>query len=406
VDPALRARFNAAYTPAVVERYSADLVRRIGGPLAFRVAETPVFVPDAFRERVLRASSEIVAQLSEPARLAHMTGAVPERWSVPKRSALPTFAVLDFAAARAADGTLEPRLVEMQGFPSLLAFEVMQGDAWDAALNALAGLEGAWTGCFPQGGRDELIALARDVIVGPHDPAQVVLMDLDPWSQKTACDFYATRRLFGIDAVAPQDLVVRGGRLYRRAQVGCPETPVARIYNRTIVDEIERTNATLPFDYRDDIDVEWAPHPDWFFIWSKSSLPYLDHPAVPRTRLLSDVAVLPDDVAERYVLKPLFSFAGGGVNVHPSRADIEAVPHEQRAGWCLQEKIDYAPAIAVPDGATAKVEMRVMLLRREGDAAFTPAINLSRLTRGAMVGVDYNRDMPWTGSTIGVWRTG
>ena len=405
MDAPWRARFNAAYRPAHFAAYRTDLEQRIGAPVGFRLAETPVFLPDAFRRRTLVAAREILAQLSDPARLEHMRAAVPARWKAPHVTALPTFAVLDFAAVRDDDGEIAPRLVELQGFPSLLAFETMQSDAWEAALQRVDGLGGAWTGRFAPGDRAAFLALAHDVIVGDHDPRSVVLMDLDPPAQKTYCDFAATRRLFGVDAVAPQELIKRGRRLYRRGPDG-RELPVERIYNRTIVDEIERTGASLPFDYRDDLDVEWAPHPDWFFIWSKHSLPYLDHPAVPSTRFVRDVERLPDDLAERCVLKPLFSFAGGGVNVRPTPADVAAIPAAHGGAWCLQDKIAYAPVIAMPEGGAAKVEIRMMFVRRDHDAEFTPTINLCRLTRGEMVGVDYNRDAPWTGSSIGLWREG
>jgi hypothetical protein len=405
VDGALRSRFNAAYSEALFAGYRADLERRLGCEVGFRLAETPVFLPADFRARALRAGEEIIAQLRDSVRLERMSAAVPARWTVPRRTPLPTFAILDFAAVRDGAGTIVPRLVELQGFPALVAFEALQGDAWEAALQTTPGFEGAWTSRFGGRDRDAFLALVRAVIVGAHEPAHVVLLDLDPPSQKTYCDFAATQRLFGVDPVAPEALVRRGRRLFRLSGDG-RELPVERIYNRMIVDEIERSGVALPFDFRDDLDVEWTPHPDWFFIWSKYSLPFLDHPAVPRTRFLSAVTNLPDDLARDYVLKPLFSFAGGGVNVRPTAADIAAIPEDERDAWCLQEKVAYGGVIRAPDGGDAKAEVRIMFLRPDSAADFTPAINLCRLTRGEMIGVNYNRDAPWTGSTIGLWPTG
>ena len=403
MDPSPRSTYNAAFAPQSFERYAADLVRRLGCEVGFRLAETPIFLSTDFRERTLRAAREILAQLRDPARIERMAEAVPERWRVPRRSSLPTFAVIDFAVTREPDGTFSPRVVELQGFPSLLAFETMQGDAWSAQLQHVAGLEGAWTSRLAGQDRDALLALARAAIVGDHDPNEVVLLDLEPLAQKTFCDFAATKQLFGVDWAAPQDLACRSRRLFRRDAAG-REIPVKRIYNRMIVDEIERTQTVLPFDLRDDIDVEWTPHPDWFFIWSKHSLPYLDHWAVPKTQFLCDVRELPAELESRFVLKPLFSFAGGGVNVRPTPADVAAIPERECRTWCLQERVDYAEAIRAPDGGAAKLEVRTMFLRPEAESAFTPAINLCRMTRGEMVGVAYNRDMPWTGSTIGLWR--
>jgi hypothetical protein len=401
VDPQRRAAYNAAYRPSVHEAYAADLHARVGAPIGFRIAETPVFVPADFRDGCERAGWEILAQLCEPSRLARMERAVPERWRVPRRSSLPNFATLDFAAAAGAGGTLVPRLVELQGFPSLFAFETLQADAWSAALGALPGFAGSWSNRFAGRDRAASLALGRATIVGDQDPGDVVLLDLRPREQKTACDFAATESLFGVEAVDPSDLTVDGRRLYRRTAGGTRR--VRRIYNRLIVDELEREGATLPFDPHAELDVEWCPHPDWFWLWSKHSLPFLDHPAVPHTAILSELPEVPSDTATGYVLKPLFSFAGGGVNVRPSRADVDAIAVADRADWCLQERIHYAGALRTPEGDPVKVEMRLMFLRPDDRPEFSLALNLCRLARGEMHGVDFNRDLAWTGSTVGLW---
>ena len=41
--------------------------------------------------------------------------------------------------------------------------------------------------------------------------------------------------------------------------------PIRRIYRRAITDELDRSSVELQFDLRDDLDVEWAGHPNWFF---------------------------------------------------------------------------------------------------------------------------------------------
>jgi hypothetical protein len=404
MDLRWRSAFNSAFTPALYRDYVADLERRTGIPVGFRLAETPVFIPAEFRARCESAAGEIVAQLGEPARLQQMEHAVPQRWRVPNRSALPTFATLDFAAARLADGSLVPRLVELQGFPSLIAFETLQADAWMAALAGIPSLDGSWTNRFGNRERDAFLALARATILGNHGPDDVVLLDLDPATQKTSCDFAATASLFGVAALDPRALTLRDRRLYRRDGSG-RERRVRRIYDRLIVDELERSGATLPFDLRDEIDVEWTPHPDWFWIWSKYSLAFLDHPAVPRTTLLSELDAIPPDLERRFVLKPLFSFAGGGVNVRPTASDLRAIPAAARSQWCLQERIDYGCGFATPDGDDVKVEIRLMFLRPDDAAQFTLGLNLCRLARGELHGVDFNRDLAWTGSSVGLWRT-
>jgi len=299
------------------------------------------------------------------------------------------------------DGTLVPRVVELQGFPSLYAFEVYQRDAWAAELaDAFPGV--AWSSWYGGLERTSYLDLLRRSIAGPFDPENVVLLDLEPERQKTRCDFLATRALLGIDAIDPRNVVRHGRRLYRRDESG-REVPIERIYNRMVGEDFARVREALSFDVRDDLDVVWAPHPRWFWAWSKASMPYLDHPAVPRTRLLSQIEQLPEDLATSYVLKPLFSFAGGGVDVHPTAAACAAVPAGERDVWCLQEKIAYAEALITPDGSPVKVELRVMFLRPDENAALVPATNLARLSRGDMHGVDHNKDFTWVGSSVGIW---
>jgi len=168
-----------------------------------------------------------------------------------------------------------------------------------------------------------------------------------------------------------------------------------------VFDELIAKGIELPFDYRDDLDVEWAPHPNWYWVWSKYSLPFLRHESVPRATFVSDLDRVPDDLSN-YVLKPLFSFAGGGVNVDPTHADVDAIPADERHAWCLQEKIEYAPALAAADGGGVKIEIRMMFLRPDGEAKPVLAQNLVRLSRGKMLGVDFNKQFTWVGSSIGL----
>ena len=402
MDPEFRAAFNAAYDASRYERYRTDLESRLGCEVGFRLAETPVFFPPYLRDACERAGREIVAQLSQPEFIARMRAAVPQRYAMPQPAELPNVACVDFAIVRGADGRFEPKLIELQGFPSLLAFETFQRDAWARELQRVPGCAREWSAWF-EGGRDAYLALLRATIVGDHDPCNVVLLDLEPREQKTYADFAATKLLLDVEAVDPAQLERRGRRLYRRAPDG-KEIPVERVYYRLVPDEMERTSRTLPFALDEDLALEWAPHPNWFWMWSKYSLPFLEHAAAPRTRFLSEVDEIPDGLESGFVLKPLFSFAGAGVNVHPSQADLAAIAPAERERWCLQEKIVYAPAFEAADGGEVKVELRVMFLRPDGAAELVPATNLCRLSRGELLGVDFNKNKTWVGSTIGLWQ--
>ena len=258
-----------------------------------------------------------------------MKKAIPARWTAPGMDALPSLAQVDFAIVKGKDGRFAPRLIELQGFPSLSAFEVLQSDAWNEALGGVDGLPKATWGPYFSGlSRDGFLALLGRTIVGDADPEEVVLLDLDPEKQKTAIDFSATRGLLGVDAVDPRSLVKEGGRLFRVKDGR--RVPVKRIYNRIVFDELIKKDLELPFDFRDDLEVKWIPHPNWYWTWSKYSLPLLAHETVPKATYLSELGAVPKDLTERYVLKPLFSFAGGGVNVDPRPEDLLRIP-ETRA---------------------------------------------------------------------------
>ncbi|HJQ40674.1 MAG TPA: hypothetical protein VKB93_26345 [Thermoanaerobaculia bacterium] len=395
MDARYRALFNEQFTPALYENYKADLARRTGCEFEFRLAESPVFLPDDFLRRATTSAQAIIDQLSDPALIAKMKAAIPERWNTPGMDALPNLSQVDFAVVRDPDGTLVPKLIELQGFPSLTSMQIVQRDAWNATLQTMRGLDREWSCWFSGYDRASFLELARRTIVGDHDPAEVILMDLDPPRQKTYPDFAATKLLFDVDAVDPTTLTKRGNQLFRGS------TRVKRIYNRVVFDELISKGVELPFDYRDELDVEWAPHPNWYWVWSKYSLPFLRHESVPRATFVSDLEAIPDDLT-RYVLKPLFSFAGGGVNVEPTRADVEAIPENERHGWCLQEKIEYEPALQAADGGGVKIEIRMMFLRPDGEAKPILSQNLIRLSRGKMLGVDFNKQFTWVGSSVGL----
>ena len=402
---AYREAFNAAFSNSLWRRQTELLEGRIGTRASFRLAETPVFLSPEVAERLATAAREIAALLGRPGVAEAMRGNVPPEWDVPGMNDFPSFLQVDLALVDDGAGSLEPKLIELQGFPSLSAFEVFQVDAWSEVLQGVPGLpKGSWSGYFSGLDRASYVDLFRRVVVADADPETVVLLDLDPPNQKTFVDFEATRLLLGVDAVDPRALKVEGRRLFR--EKGGRRIPVERIHNRIVFDELIRTGARLPFRLTDPLDVTWTPHPNWYWTFSKASLPYLDHPAVPKTRLLSEVDPLPADLAARYILKPLFSFAGGGVNVDPTPADVARIPVKERSRWCLQEKIVYAPFLPAVDGGSVKVEIRMMFYRPEGGAEPVLGLNLCRLSRGKMLGVDFNKDFTWVGSSVAIAPAG
>lgn len=402
MDSAARQEFNRAFSDRLYAEYRRTLEAMVGEPIEFRLAETPLFFTDDLRSRLETASNEIVDQLSNPEMTAKLSAVVPPTWRVPNLDSLPRMATVDFAIVRDEQNQLVPRLIELQGFPSLNAFEVLQRDAWAEILDGI-GMGADWSCWFSGLDRDSFVDLLRRTMLAGHDPADVILVDIDPEKQKTRCDFAATRKLLGVETVGIDQLTRDGRNLLRRMEDGTLRQ-VRRIHNRAIPDELIQKKAALPFDYTEDLEVEWVPHPNWYWIWSKYAVMFLDHPTIPTSIDLSKLEEIPDDLTEGWVLKPLFSFAGGGVNVEPVPADISAIPEEERPLWCLQQKVAYAPALQSVDGGGVKAEVRMMYLRPDDESELILAENLVRLSRGKMLGVDFNRDFTWVGSSVGLHR--
>lgn len=400
MDPDLRARFNAAFTPELYRRYVDRLEQRLDVKIPFRIAETPLFLSRPLRTRLATAAREIVAQISRPERIEAMKKAIPAHLDAPGLDALANCIQVDFAITRGDDGELTGKVVELQGFPSLYALMVLQTEALADELATIPGLQGPWSMFYSGLDRAAFVAKFKDALLAGNDPAEVVLLDLEPTKQKTYADFVATRMLTGVEPIGPEQIEREGRKLFRRRDG--KRVPIRRIYNRIVFDELERAGASLPFAWTDDLDVSWFPHPNWYWILSKYTLPSVEHPAVPKARFLSELDRWPDDLS-RYVLKPLFSFAGTGVKVDPTHEDLDAIPPEQRGGFLLQEKIEYAHALHTPEGHGVKAEVRMMFLRAPDQRDPELVLNLVRLSRGKMLGVDHNKDFDWVGGSVGIW---
>jgi hypothetical protein len=389
---ALRQQFNATYAPEKYERLLKVMEERCGTPVKFRVCETPVFLPKPLLDQMCEYGRELIQQLNGIEYRKASSEAIPEQFKVPREAPRPLFIQVDFGLVRDRSGNLQPKLVELQGFPSLYAYQAMLSQTYgeifglDAKLNfLLGGLD--WNGYKK---------LLRRAIVGDLDPKHVILMEIDPLHQKTLPDFLLTEKLLGVKTVSIAD-VKKVGRFLFYENDG-QRVPILRIYNRAIVDEMVRKGLKTAFHLTDDIEVEWAGHPNWFFRMSKFSLPYLHHECVPKTWFLDRVERIPADL-ENYVVKPLFSFAGLGVIINLKAEDLAAIPKEQRSQYILQERMQFEPVVETPFGPN-KVEVRVMYIWLD---ELQPVMTIIRMGRGLMMGVDHNRNMEWVGSSAGFY---
>jgi len=389
-----RDAFNASFSEERYRAYVDSLANQCGGPIEFRLSETPCFFPAALMDDLAGAARDMIGQLlgDEKYRRA-AESVIPSQFRIPNGEPVPTFIQVDFGLVRVGD-RVEGRLVELQAFPSLYGFQMALAET----ARRIWKLDG--TSVFPNGlDQAGYLKTVGRAIVGDHDPAEVVLMEIDPAKQKTLPDFSLTEKLWGVRAIDIREVVRDGNDLFYNRDGR--RTRIRRIYNRVIPDDLARTGIPIPFDYRDALDVEWTGGPDWFFRISKFSLPWLRHPWVPKTMFLSEIdeggrVFRPGD--PNWLLKPLFSYAGGGIIFGPTEADIAAIPKDQRQLYVIQERVNFTPVIETPFGAT-QAEIRLMFVAdAKPGAGFAFVLPLVRMGRGRMMGVDHNKGLRWVGA--------
>ncbi|MGA2216805.1 MAG: hypothetical protein ABSG51_01875 [Terracidiphilus sp.] len=419
--PELRKEFNTRFTTEGYRKLLALQEENCGAKVDFRIAETPIFVPQPFLEEMAAAGAELAHSLiGNRAYLDAARQAIPPGYRVAGETAHPHFLTADFSWVRDSAGELVPKLVELQAFPSVYGYQAALCSAYREVFGLAGGL-GNFLGGVTESGYWDLL---RRTIVGCHDPENVVLTEVDPLNQKTLPDFKATAGRLGIAVVDIRALEPIGNRLAYRNAAG-ELVPIHRIYNRAIADELMAREIELPFDLTREWDVEWAGHPNWYFLISKFSIPWLAGsvsdgpsvgcPVVPPAVFLSDflegkgrakleaagvrlpVASGLGTTYTELLLKPLFSFAGKGIQFDPTEGQLKAISAAERAEFLLQQRMYFVPAIETPHGLT-QAEIRILYLWPDG-GKLTPVISLVRLGRGKMMGVDHNRNQEWVGAS-------
>lgn len=392
MDAPHRNSFNAGFQEDGYASFLNRINRDAGIEVPFRIAETPVFLDRGFLEKLLNAGEKILNGLLSDAHLSQSINAVPPDSQVPGAIGKPTMLALDFAVCDDVAGGYKPMLIELQGFPSLFHYQHFLAKAFKSHYPELGLLKHVF---MDEQSYEERL---RKLILGSCQPEHTILLELDPKSQNTYIDFLLAQRQLGIDVVCISELERVNGKLVRNKNG--KRIPVHRIYNRVIFDELHRRPEWIRnYQLTDAVDVEWVCHPDWYFRISKHSLPYLHTPAVPESYFVNDPRVSALDLAQ-FVLKPLYSFSGTGVELDVDATILQKI--QQPAMHILQRKVDYAAAVRTPDGGS-KVEVRLMYTWLEDELMPVPTITLARLSQGKMVGVKYNRDKTWVGSSVCLW---
>ncbi|MFY7899093.1 MAG: hypothetical protein ACOVNY_02840 [Chitinophagaceae bacterium] len=389
----IRQQFNAAFTKEIYQNYLTDLHSKHPGAIEFRIAETPIFFDKSFTNKILSACESIVDVITQPNFNELTKHAIPTNFEVPNQNNIAHFIAFDFGICINEAGEIEPQLIEMQGFPTLFGFQVLFNELTQKHFS----IPNNYSAFFNGFNKETYLQFFKDIVVGDTDPKNVVLLEILPHEQKTRIDFYCTQDYLQIPIVCITELIQEGNQLFYMNEG--EKTRILKIYNRVIFDDLQQQSPEIQAKGKillEDLEVQWLPHPNWFYKISKYTLPFIQHPYVPTTTFLHQIKTLPTDL-ENYVLKPLFSFAGQGVVIDVSKADIDAVKDPEN--WILQKKVNYANIIQTPD-IPAKAEIRIFYFWKDGDKRPKATFNLARLSKGKMIGVRYNADKEWVGGSI------
>lgn len=386
-----RDQFNATFTVAKYEQFLARIEADFPGQLDFRIAETPIFLSNAVRDKLIQAGEDIVDTIVAPNFRQLTEGAIPPEQRVPNEDEIPSLLTFDFGLCLDENGEVTPYLIELQGFATLYAYQSYLADCYRDAFDCPSQVTNYFNGHTHETYLDHL----RQLFIGDARPEETVLLEIYPEQQKTRIDFAVTERDLGIKTVCLTKVKRSGRELYYEKDGR--KMPIRRIYNRVITDDLQQfPDLKTEFSLTDEVDVTWLAHPNWFYRISKYTLPLLQSPFVPDSHFLSDLSSYPEDL-DQYVLKPLFSFAGMGVQLHPTVEMLDAI--KDRSHYLLQRKVHYHPVIASPSGGV-KAEVRLMYTWLPGQPRPQLVNNLGRMSRGEMIGVRYNKDFDWVGGTV------
>lgn len=395
--PSVRSDYNAHFTDEKYQQFLQYVNESFDHVPAFRIAETPVFLPKDLKHRLFEAC-EMNADVICGQDFKSLTDrAIRPHFRVPGEDDHTLFLQMDYGICKDENGQLNPMLIEIQGFPSLYHYQDFIADAYRRYFHIPEG----FNHLFFRRTEEEYHQMLKEIILKGERPENVVLLEIEPHNQPTRIDFYAANRKMGIPVKCISELKVDGRDVYYLD--GDRKVEVRRIYNRVIFDELlSKRNLRREFYFTEEINAEYVGHPNWFFRISKYTLPFLKNPYVPDSYFLDELDEYPEDL-ENYVLKPLFSFSGTGVVFHVTRADIEAI--HDKANYILQRKVQYEPVMQAPDGGV-KCEVRMLMLWKPGEPRPVIVNNLARLTRGEMVGVKFNKDKTWVGGSVAFFEPG
>ena len=264
------------------------------------------------------------------------------------------FVSVDFGLVRDGKGGLEPKLVELQAFPSLYGYQAVSAQQYIEQLWLAPG-----PGHLPQRlDHDSYRQLMRELIVGGHDPENVILMEIDPLAPEDAARLpdHAKRigdrdRRYSVAQEARQESCTTA-RTAARSKSAAHLQPLHRrgagSKRASLCLSIYATNSTssgrdIPTGISASASSRFPTSVTAACLTPGSSTRIRACLTTTRTTCLSRSTHLP----------------GAGIKFAPTEADIDAIPAGERHNYILQERMRFEPVIETPHGMT-QMEMRIM----------------------------------------------
>jgi hypothetical protein len=394
--PAIRTAFNTQFTSEKYQQYLSILNAPFKDQIPFRIAETPVFIDQDFKRQLLDAGDFICNFITDPNFSAKTTHAIPKGMNIPGENALPECIVIDFAIAEGPGGTIQPQLIELQGFPSLFAFELLQAQALEKVYHLPENFSPFLNGYT----QETYLDFFKSMVLGDQNK-HTILLEIKPNEQKTRPDLMLTEAWLNVPIVCLSQIYLKDKSLFY--QKNGTEFKIERIYNRVVYDELMQQAPIFiqQFKLLEQAEkIDWVNHPNHFFRISKFILPLLRHLSIPEAYLLADWKNNQNATAlnlDEYICKPLFSYGGQGVMLDPNSKSIHAINDPEN--WILQKKVTYAAAIETPSGPS-KAEIRLFYFWEKQLGRYVATNNLTRISKGPMIGVSYNNTATWIGGSI------
>jgi hypothetical protein len=340
-------------------------------------------------DELLSETNKIISQALDNKTLRSTLAISPKHYMVGNQPERPDFICVDYALASINNKACF-KLIEMQGFSSICGFLSEYSQLISESL-------GDKFHCFCSYENEvESRAALLSLILDGCNPENVVLLESNPEQQSTLFDFKSIERIFGIKYISLNDLIIEKKSLFYHN--GSRLCRIDRIYNRIITSSLSGADLVF-YKSLQGMSVTWANHPDWFYLISKSTLPYLDSPFVPKSQLFNFQNIDSYNL-NKSIIKPLWDYAGRGFIKNPQFIDKSIIGTLKE--HVIQEKVKYFQNKTTNGDAAFYTEVRLLMMRDTLSGAYNAHSALTRSNTDEQINASSMQQLKHPANIIGI----